>query len=294
MKPDSTWVSYIASQSTFDKNVFGPAIDGNGTKWFVSDVPGWNNTDVALSYFNEALNVAGSSDGWGTVTTQDGLTNGTTSCAVVDLDGDVWIGTATGITIISDPAHPSSRVSRVYVGAVRDEYITSIVVDALNNKWVATHTGVFVLSPDGTSILGQYTVASTGRKLADDDVLSLAYDEKRGVMYFGTDKGLSSLQILTVAPADEFTTLKIAPNPYRLSTAGGTRVMISGLVRDSEVKILTVAGTLVKQLVAEGGGRTTWDGTDDEGRLVASGIYYVVAYADNGNQLATAKLAVLR
>jgi len=51
---------------------------------------------------------------------------------------------------------------------------------------------------------------------------------------------------------------------------------------------------LVNQFEAQGGGRAFWDGRDKNGALVSSGIYFIVAYAENGSQTVTGKIAVIR
>ena len=45
---------------------------------------------------------------------------------------------------------------------------------------------------------------------------------------------------------------------------------------------------------AQGGGRAFWDGRDMKGEVVQSGVYFVVAFAENGNQTITGKIAVVR
>ena len=37
-----------------------------------------------------------------------------------------------------------------------------------------------------------------------------------------------------------------------------------------------------------------WDGRDDDGNLVSSGVYIVIAFDQEGNSVETGKIAVLR
>ena len=71
-------------------------------------------------------------------------------------------------------------------------------------------------------------------------------------------------------------------------------VTIDGLIRDTDIKILTISGKLVKEFSSPGGRIAIWDGTDDFGELVASGIYFIIAFDKEGNSVATSKIAVLR
>jgi hypothetical protein len=232
------------------------------------------------------------SDHWGQLTATDGVTSTSITCVTEDNDGALWIGTDVGITVIGEPLYPKSRITKVFLGAVRDLFINAIAVDALNNKWIGSRQGVIVVSPDGTSLIAQHDVANTNGKLVDNNVLSIAFDEKRGIAYFGTGKGLSSLEIPAIATVEKLASLEVAPNPFVLPD--NSSVSIRGLAENTTIKILSVTGALIRQFAAQGGGRAFWDGTDAIGKTVGSGVYLVVAYAENGSQVSTAKVAVVR
>jgi len=271
-------------------------VDGNDTKWLANSEPTIKYS-TGLYYFNEDTVVTGTrfTGGWGWMTTSDGLPSNTSNAILslaVDLDGDVCVGTDIGMMIIVDPRNPKAASSRTSPIPLRGQVIQAIAVDAVNNKWVGTKEGVIVVTPDGTQLLGQYTVLSTGGRLVDDDVRSIAIDQRRGIVYIGTEKGLSSLEIAPVQTARNYSSLELGPNPYLIPTE--TPLTIRNLVQGSSIKILAVDGSLVVEFAAQGGGRAFWDGKDASGRLVPSGVYFVVAFADNGNQISTGKLAVVR
>jgi flagellar hook assembly protein FlgD len=71
-------------------------------------------------------------------------------------------------------------------------------------------------------------------------------------------------------------------------------LQIGNLVANSTIKILTASGMLVTQFDAQGGGRAFWDGMDKTGKLVSSGIYFIVAFANNGSQSTIGKVAIIR
>jgi len=60
------------------------------------------------------------------------------------------------------------------------------------------------------------------------------------------------------------------------------------------LKILSIDGRLVRQIKSPGGRIGFWDGKDEEGKLVASGVYIVVASSEKDETVAKAKLAVIR
>ena len=82
------------------------------------------------------------------------------------------------------------------------------------------------------------------------------------------------------------------PSPFVLKS-GTNQLTIDGLVSNSNIKIITIYGKLVKEFSSPGGRVAYWDGTDINGKLVGSGVYIVVAY-DQNNNLVTGKIAVLR
>ena len=293
MKTDSSWVSVRAPQSTSFNHALGVFIDRNGTKWVKNSLLGFEPLPSHCIYYNESGGIAGlASDGWGEVSVSDGLASAEVTCVVEDKEGSLWLGSNLGISVIGDPAYPTSQISILYLGAVEGQFINTIAVDALNNKWVAMQSGVAVLSPDGSSLITQYSVANTNGKLVDNNVLSIAFDDKRGIVYFGTNKGLSSLEIPSIGTVEKMSSLQVGPNPFILPDH--PTVTIKGLADNTTIKILNVTGALVKEFPAQGGGRAFWDGTDSRGNNVGSGVYIIVAYADNGNQVSTAKVALLR
>ncbi len=293
LKNDTSFLYYKNSLAPTEGRFTAMVVDRFGTKWLANSEP-WNKPAAGLFYFNQNKTVGGSeaTDGWGQMTTSDGLPDNNVLSLAVDLDGDVCVGTDLGMIIINNPRSPKLPSSKTGSRPLVGQTVQAIAVDGLNNKWVGTKEGVFVISPDGVQLVGQYSVSSTNGKLIDNDVRSIAIDQKRGIVYFGTEKGLSSLEIAAVHAARSFTTLEFTPNPYLIPT--DQLLNIQNLVANSSIKILSVDGKLVSEFPAQGGGRAFWDGKDANGKYVSSGIYFVVAYSENGDQVIAGKVAVVR
>ncbi|MFQ5651344.1 MAG: S8 family serine peptidase [bacterium] len=82
------------------------------------------------------------------------------------------------------------------------------------------------------------------------------------------------------------------PNPYRVDSGQGF-VTIAGLTSQAMVRILDMSGRQVRTLKeTDGNGGIEWDLRDEDGALVASGIY--VFYVTGGGKTATGKVAVVR
>ena len=151
---------------------------------------------------------------------------------------------------------------------------------------------LFMLPDAEQQILAQYTASSSEGKLLDDDVAAIAIDNATGTVYFGTEKGLSALTTPAITPVRSFDDLTVYPNPYLLPSA--LPLTVDGLVQDATLKILTVDGRLIREVVTPGGRIGYWDGRDASGNLAASGIYVLVAYSEDGTKVATGKVAVVR
>ncbi|HLB00498.1 MAG TPA: two-component regulator propeller domain-containing protein, partial [Bacteroidota bacterium] len=265
-------------------------IDDYGTKWLANYSRFEPVNPIGFYYYNESRTLPGTRGGWGKMTTDDGLRSNFVWSLAIDRYGDLWVGSDQGITIMYNTLNPHSSMAAYH--PLSDQIIQDMVVDPMNRKWVATKRGVFLMSQDGTTILENYTVGNTGGKLLDDDVASIALDPSTGTVYFGTEKGLSALTTASVAPARTFSELKVYPNPFEVPSP--RPATIGGLVEDSYLKIFTVSGALVRELNTPGGGIGTWDGTDDANRPVSSGVYVIVAYSQDGTEVGSAKVAVIR
>lgn len=291
---DSIWYYYSvpSENNLYTEQHFGLVIDNYDTKWYYSLDP--NRT--GLFYFNENKtfdNLADDKSGY--LTEANGLNSSTVLSIVIDKRGDVWAGTNLGINIITNngtilsQSSPSFNISSVF--SLRQQTINAIAVDALNQKWVGTNEGLFLVNSDGSFLIDSYNTKNS--PLLSDIVRSIAIDEVTGTVYVGSDAGLTSFITPSIKPLDTFNELFFFPNPFILGS-GNNLLTIDGLIKDTEIKILTVDGKLVNNFLSPGGRVAYWDGKDNQGRLVNSGVYLIVAYDQEGNSILTGKVAVLR
>jgi ligand-binding sensor domain-containing protein len=291
-KLDSTF-EYIKSPYSFIST--GIVIDQNSTKWL------WTGSNGAgLYFYNETDTVRGMLFGsrWGKLTKSNGLLSDNISVVAVDNQGELWVGTTdAGINIIYESSNPVNRIALYYPLRDQNLKVNDILVDALNQKWIATSKGVYLFSPDGTSMLNKYDVENTDGKLLDDNVLSMAMNRQTGLIYFGTEKGISVLSTSAITPLNSFNQIKIYPNPYLIPSRNFdgalVKVHFDNLVENTTIKILTIDGILVKEIITPGGRVGEWDGKDTDGKYVSTGIYIVAAYSDNGNEVGLGKIAII-
>ncbi|MCF6271495.1 MAG: hypothetical protein L3J41_17440 [Melioribacteraceae bacterium] len=281
---DSTWYHYRFPYFQLTTKVFitDGTIDENNTKWFTI-------TGLGLFYFNEQSSPEDeSNDVWGWLRVREGLNSDEVGAIAVDNRGELWIGTDKGMNILANTASPQSLITNVF--PLRQQSITAIAVDPLNNKWVGTHQGVFVMTSDGSQLIAQYD--SKNSPLPSDDIKSIAIDKKSGLVYIGTSFGVSTLTTFAVEPKQEFDEILVYPNPFKLDKH--SKITIDGLVKNSSIKILSVSGKLVKTIISPGGRIAFWDGKDENGKFVASGIYVLVAFDEEADKIITSKFAVIR
>jgi ligand-binding sensor domain-containing protein len=226
------------------------------------------------------------------LTSDDGLPSDDVLTIVVDRENDLWIGTTRGIAIVLDPSNPERSGGVASYKPLSGQTINTVAIDALNQKWVGTNEGAVLLSPDGTQVLASYTTENTEGRLMDDRVVSIAVDQRSGTVYFGTPIGLASLTTSAAAPVSSFGDLRVYPNPFVVPS--GEPVTIDGLAEGSRLRILSQDGRLVTDLPTPGGRLGFWDGKNAKGEDVASGVYLVIGYSEDGQQVGTGKIAVVR
>ncbi|MCP5061614.1 MAG: T9SS type A sorting domain-containing protein [Ignavibacteriae bacterium] len=263
-------------------------VDQYFTKWF-----GVTGLGIeGLYYFNENNTFENKSDDiWGRITTSNGLRDKDINALALDQFGEVIIGTSIGVDVIPDPSNPSSIRSDQYF-AIRQQTINCIAVDPINQKWFGTTKGVFLMSPDGSRLIANYN--SSNSTLPNDDIKSLAIDEKKGIIYVGTDFGLTEITTLFVKPNSDFSQLFVYPNPITIDENINPNVIIDGLVEDSEIKILDISGNLINEFITIGGRTTYWNLKDLDNNFVASGVYIIVAFDSEANQVSQTKIAVIK
>ncbi len=285
LSADGKWTFYengFNSKATLLDDI---VIDRYDTKWLITALSTQTSITQGVYYFNET---GATSKTWGLLTTSNGL-NGPPTSISVDLRGEIWIGTNLGVNVVVNPTRPEQRVTSVF--SIRQQYINCITVDGLNNKWIGTKSGVWVLSPDGSTLIAQYNTRNS--PLLSDDVKSIAINHKNGLVYVGTDNGLSSLFTVSIKPLDSFSKIELYPNPLYIDDTKVPKLTIDGLVKNSLIKILSVDGNLINEFSTPGGRTAFWNGRDKNSNFVSSGIYFIIAYSEDGEQLATGKVAVI-
>jgi hypothetical protein len=220
-----------------------------------------------------------------------------------DLDGNIWVGTDQGPAVYYNPDkifEDDPRAFRIIIPRddgtglgdylLKSEIITSIAVDGANRKWLGTYSsGAYLLSADGTKKLANYTEENS--PLYSNYIVSLAIDDKSGEVWMGTAKGVISLRGDATTGAAEFKNVYTFPNPVKSDFKGN--VTITGLMRDSRIKITDISGNLVYETVSDGG-QATWNLKTYNGERVSTGVYIVFCASSDGKASFVTKMLVIK
>ena len=170
--------------------------------------------------------------------------------------------------------------------------ITSIAIDGAGRKWFATSgNGVYLMSADNMTQLQHFTTENS--PLLSNNVLSVTNNLSTGEVFFGTENGLCSYISDATQTNTEMTSDNVwaYPNPVEPGYTGP--ITITGLSLDADVKILSSNGAIVNE-GRSNGGTYVWDGCDQKGRRVASGIYMVATATSKGEKGTVCKIAIIR
>ncbi|WP_318641898.1 type IX secretion system anionic LPS delivery protein PorZ [Flavobacterium ardleyense] len=293
LKANGQWVSYAlaAINDPAFTNRFGRMrIDKNNVKWIATKMFG-------LVGFNEIGNISkkvsmGSDAG--------NLPDNDVRAIAIDNRNLLWIGTKKGLrTMPVDRFSSEGQMDTKAIIILEDglaqellyeQYITDIVVDGANNKWIATaDSGVFLLSPNGQETILRFTKKNS--PLPSDSVRDIDINQTTGEVFFVTDKGMVSYKGLATTSSGDLSDVIVYPNPVRPEFIG--TVKITGLVDKATVKIADIGGNLVHEVVAEGG-TIEWDTTAFGKYRVASGVYMIFISTQDGAETKVKKVMIIR
>ncbi len=294
LRTNGQWQSYNLEnyfQVTGKFNLGRLTIDKNGTKWMVT-------RDDGIIAFNENGNISkkikmGAEEG--------NLPIDDARVTAVDNNNQLWIGTRKGLRVLSSVDRflsTGQMTTKAIIILENDlaqellyeQFITDIVVDGANNKWIGTaDSGVFMLSPDGQKTLYHFTTSNS--PLPSNTINDIDINGTTGEIFMATDKGMLSFKGTATDATENLSNVVVYPNPVRPGFEGAVKV--SGLLDKCNVKITDIEGNIVHEAIAEGG-TIEWD-TKAFGKYnVASGVYMIFISARDGVETNVKKVMIIR
>ena len=220
-------------------------------------------------------------------------------CIIEDLDGKIWIGSNSGPIICQSPNNAIDNLTFTHI--IREdenkvpyyfldgEQINTIAVDGGNRKWIGTAgSGIFLVSQDGDQTIRHFDMNNS--PLYSNNILSIAIDNVTGEVFIGTDQGLISYQGDATEPSPSYSDVYAYPNPVRPEI--DDRVIITGLMSNSNVKITDLSGNLIFQGMSAGG-QFVWNCRNRSGNRVATGVYLVLSSTPEARESVVTKIAVV-
>ncbi len=300
LKTDGTWQNFSAGTAVQNAVTHVIIVAKDGTKW------------VALPRSNGGGLMAFSENGTFSNTSDDKIKRLSTASGngllpsndvfalAEDQDGQIWIGTDKGVAVCYSPENVFSGSNfdfqPIYVQQdghtqllLETEVVSCMAVDGANRKWFGTRSaGVFLMSSDGTKQVYHFTAENS--PLLSNDIRTISINPKSGEVFFGTSEGIISYRSTATEGGDDFENVYAFPNPVRPGYGGV--VAIRGLVKNADVKITDISGTLIYQTRALGG-QAIWDCKNFSGQRANSGVYLVFCSNDDGSKTFVTKILVV-
>jgi ligand-binding sensor domain-containing protein len=294
LRTNGQWQSYGMSTilDVGEDNSFGRmVIDKNGTKWMTTYRDGLIGFNESSTKFKKIT--AGPDAG--------NLPIRDVRSVALDNRNQLWIGTAKGLRVLSNVGDFQTEnqmttnpiiilEDNVAQELLYEQFITDIVVDGSNNKWIGTaDSGLFLVSANGQETKYHFTINNSplpSNIINDIDINSLT-----GEVFIATAKGLISFKGIATGASEDLNNVFVYPNPVRPEYEG--TVKVSGLLNKANIKITDIEGNLVHETTSEGG-TIEWDTTAFGKYKVASGVYVIFISAQDGAETKIKKIMIVR
>jgi hypothetical protein len=294
LRTNGQWQSFSMDKilDASQDNSFGRmVIDKNDTKWMATNrdgVIGFNestNTFKKITFGPDAGNLPVSD----------------VRAIAVDNRNQLWIGTIKGLRVLSNVGNfqTENQLTTNSIIILEDnlaqellyeQFITDIVVDGANNKWIGTaDSGLFLVSPNGQETTYHFTINNS--PLPSNAINDIDINSSTGEVFIATDKGLISFGGIATKASEDLSEAYVYPNPVRPEYEG--TVKIAGLIDRANVKITDIEGNLVYEATSEGG-TLEWDTYAFGKYKVASGVYMIFISAQDGLETKVKKVMIIR
>jgi len=232
----------------------------------------------------------------------------------IDQDNILWIGTNQGVSYINlndikkaDLTDFTSDKIKSATFSTSGQEVHTIHITENNEKWFGTSFGITILKSNNIDI--QYLTPAYG---IPDQPLNGSYEEvpmpNKAVMKIidlpgGNQKlllfadGMMIYEFAKGSVRNELNEAVTLPAPFIAD--GSSEVVFyipDNKINYEYIKIFDLKGRLVKKISQKfTNGRVNWNGRDDNGKIVSSGVYQFIVYSqENSQEYLRGKIAVIR
>ena len=290
---DGKWYSFRLSEAISNKETGRMIATSENHIWVTFP----NNSGVAVLNYNNTIDDPDDDEIAGLTTANVKLPSNSVYALAEDLDGAIWIGTGTGISVFRSSSdlfgeNPPEAEKPLIQQDGYTEYllesqaVTAIAIDGANRKWMGTSSsGVYLIAEDGTEEILHFTVENS--PLMSNGIITIGVNQETGEVFFGTEQGICSYKSTATEGKADYSSVYAYPNPVEPNYYGD--IAITGLVANSEIRITDISGNLVYQGIADGG-QAIWKGTTADGNRIKTGVYLVFCAAPDGSQSVATKI----
>ncbi|SYZ72761.1 exported hypothetical protein [Candidatus Zixiibacteriota bacterium] len=188
-----------------------------------------------------------------------------------DNHGVLWAGTKYGLSRYDDGIE---RFVNVILPDGFGPEVTHLLFDRRDNIWIGARNGLARYDAAQHS-MEVFTNLNSG--LADNMITALAINPITNDLWIGTPSGISILKSSIGPPTTEAAKVIAFPNPYVVRSSDD--VLNFNYQGNATVRIFTPTGDLVKEFDVN----IPWDGTNQDGKEAASGVYLFLLKASDGS-----------
>ena len=265
-------------------------LDQSGNLWILQAPP---NGTPRIRVFNEntGLNRLLSSS-----TNQGNLPNSEILDMDLDLEGNLWIATSSGVAYLpfvqfTSVNSPINAILSIFDNRplLIGQRVKSVLVAPDQTKWFGTEReGLWQFSEFGDILLNQFT--ENNSPLTSPDIQNTTLEPFSGEILITQSNAAFSFRGTSISAFESLNSLKIYPNPVRPDFSG--YLSIEGLTDFAQIKITTSAGRVVFGSQIRGG-KATWDLREGSGNRPEAGIYLVYVTDESGVEKVAGKFVIL-
>ena len=188
-----------------------------------------------------------------------------------DRNGNLWVGTNFGLSIFD---RGTDRFVDYALPSGFGPEIGSIEFDSRGNVWIGSRNGLVFIDAT-TNEQTWYTSLNSG--LVMDNIRALHFDPFSGDMYIATNLGISRILSQFGQPTTDVESVIAFPNPYVINSDDD--ILRFNFAENADLMIMNSAGEkVIEHKVGQ-----NWNGRNEAGEPVASGVYFFVIRDSEGN-----------
>ena len=166
--------------------------------------------------------------------------------------------------------------------------------DPRGNVWVTSEfDGIHIVTENGEYWPDINGLNESNSNLLSNHVNDVTFNGDEGLAYIATNKGVSVIRIPFSEEKKSYNYVNIFPSPFRIPSS--IPMTVEGLKDESSLKIMTLNGKVLRSIPNSEvqGYQAFWNGRDESGELVGTGVYLIAVY-DKSGAATIGKVAVIR